>query len=407
MFDVVIRGGQVVDGTGRASFSADVGIRDGLIAEVGRITGEAGTVVDADGALVTPGWVDGHTHYDGQVTWDDALEGSAANGVTTAVMGNCGVGFAPCAPDATAALIDLMEGVEDIPGTALWEGMPWGAWETFPEYLDYLGQRQYSIDIAAQLAHGALRFYVMGDRAAGEDDATEADLSRMAALVEDAVRAGAIGFSSSRIRGHRSMSGYSVPGTFAPEDELRVIARAMAAGGGATLQVIPSSAFGEVPGIAPDAISLLDDIRMFGRISRDSGVRVNFSMFQPSSDPDGWRNALQLISSENALGSHLQPMVAPRAISSLTSLGGYHAFTLRPTFRRLAHLPLDKRVAELRRPEIKAAILSESDVAHEQPGSMDNILPPFFANYLTMIFPLADPIDYEPTADKLIAALAQ
>lgn len=178
MFDIVIEGGSIVDGVGTMARTADIGVRDGVIIEIGEISAPARRLIEADGALVTPGWIDAHTHYDGQVTWDDRLEGSAANGVTTVVMGNCGVGFAPVPPDGVETLIDLMEGVEDIPGTALFEGMPWGEWETFPEYLAFLDKRQYSLDVGAQIAHGALRFYVMGERAISRDAATGDEVSR-------------------------------------------------------------------------------------------------------------------------------------------------------------------------------------------------------------------------------------
>jgi N-acyl-D-amino-acid deacylase len=231
MLDVLVKGGTVVDGTGAAPYTSDVGIRDGRIVEIGAISDRANEVVDADGALVTPGWVDVHTHYDGQVTWDDALEPSASNGVTTLIMGNCGVGFAPVRPSDHDALVDLMEGVEDIPGSALSAGMPWGTWESFGEYLDLLAGRRYAVDIAAQVAHGAVRFYVMGERGAANDDATSDDLEAMARLVEEALRAGAVGFSTSRTIGHRARSGRPVPGTFAPEDELLALAGGLRAAG--------------------------------------------------------------------------------------------------------------------------------------------------------------------------------
>jgi len=406
MYDLTIKAGTVVDGTGASPFTSDIAITEGTIVDIGKVTGPARQTIDADGALVTPGWIDGHTHYDGQVTWDDRLEGSAANGVTTVVMGNCGVGFAPVPVGGVAALIDLMEGVEDIPGTALYEGMPWGEWESFPEYLAFLDERAWPVDVGAQLAHGALRFYVMGERAIDNSDATAADLSRMAELTEAAVRAGAVGFSTSRIRGHRSMSGYCVPGTFAAEDELLTIAQAMRAGGGAVFQAIPSSAIGEIASFGAEQASVVDELAMFGRISRATGLRFVFSTFQTNDNPTGWKDSLAVVARENELGAQLFPMVAPRAGTVLTTLKGYHLFMQRPTFLRLAHLPFDKLVGELRRPEVKADILSESDVPDDRPGSMQNVLPPVFAEALPLTFPLRDPVDYEPTLDQSLAARA-
>ncbi len=406
MFDTVIKGGVVVDGAGAAARTADIGIRDGLIAEVGRISGPARRVIEADGALVTPGWVDAHTHYDGQVTWDDRLEGSAANGVTTVVMGNCGVGFAPVPPNGVKSLIDLMEGVEDIPGTALFEGMPWGEWETFPEYLSFLDKRSWAADVSAQLAHGALRFYVMGERAISREAATAEDIASMAKIAEEAVRAGAVGFSTSRIIAHRSMSGYSVPGTFAAEDELAAIARGLRAGGGAVLQTIPASSIGQIEGMEPEHSTLLAEIALFARLSRDNDLPVVFSTFQINQAPDLWRDVLAAVAEENANGARLAPMVAPRAGTVLTTLRGYHRFMRRPTYMKLAHLPHDQFVRELRRPEVKAAILVEQDTPHPQPGAMENILPALFQQALPLTFPMTDPIDYEPTLDRSLAALA-
>jgi N-acyl-D-aspartate/D-glutamate deacylase len=405
MHDTVIRGATVVDGTDAEPITADVGVDDGLITEIGRV-GHGRREFDADGALLAPGWVDPHTHYDGQVTWDDRIEGSAANGVTTVVMGNCGVGFAPVPPGKTEALIDLMEGVEDIPGTALYEGMPWGEWETFPEYLAFLDRREWALDVGAQLAHGALRFYVMGDRAVGKHGATSDDLAKMEALTSDAVRAGALGFSTSRILGHRAMSGYQVPGTFAAEDELAAIAGGLRAGGGAVLQAIPASAIGEIVGMGPEQAPVLAEVAMLGRLSREFGVQVTFSTFQINDAPDLWRSILAAVAVENADGARLAPMIGPRGGTVLTTLCGYHLFMQRPTYLRLAHLPLDKLVAELRRPEVKQAILAETDVAHERPGAMQNILPPVLASALPLTFRLTDPVDYEPPLDQSFASLA-
>ncbi|MEZ5263806.1 MAG: amidohydrolase family protein [Acidimicrobiales bacterium] len=406
MFDTVIKGGTIVDGTGRPAFTGDVAIDGGTITAVGHVDGAARRTIDADGALVLPGWVDAHTHYDGQVTWDDQLEGSIANGVTTIVMGNCGVGFAPAPPDAVPQLIDLMEGVEDIPGTALYEGMPWGEWESFPEYLDFLGRRQWTLDVAAQLAHGALRFYVMGERAVRSKDCTAEDLEQMTRLVTEAVAAGAAGFSTSRIRGHRAMSGYAVPGTFAPEAELAAIAGAIRDGGGAVFQAITASAVGEYMGPKREQATFAEEVRMLGRMSLATDLPFVFSTFQTDQPTDSWRHALDIAAECNAGGAHLHPMVAPRGGTVLTTLRGYHLFMQRPTFLRLKGLPLERLVAELRRPEIKAAILAETDVRDERPGSMENALPPFFRNALHRTFPMGDPIDYEPLPSDSIAARA-
>jgi N-acyl-D-amino-acid deacylase len=406
MHDLIIRGGTVVDGTGAPSFTGDVAIRDGIIAEVGVISGTAKQTLDADGALVMPGWVDGHTHYDGQVTWDEYLEGSASNGVTTVVMGNCGVGFAPVAPGGSDDLIDLMEGVEDIPGIALAEGMPWGEWESFPEYLDFLDRRKWALDVGTQLAHGALRFYVMGKRAIDHDPATAGELETIATITEEAVRAGALGVSTSRIIGHQSVSGYSVPGTFAVDEELLAMARAMVAGGGAVLQAIPAGGVRAVDGMEPEHSSVLDEVRLFGRISRETGLRVTFSTLQVRDDPEMWRNILSTSGTENDMGAQLFPMVAPRAITSLTTLRGHHLFQRRPTYLRLADLPFEQLVAQLRRPEIRSAILAEADYPHPQVGSMENVVPILLAQSLSSLYPVRDPIDYEPQKTQSMAAQA-
>ncbi|MEZ5236209.1 MAG: amidohydrolase family protein [Acidimicrobiales bacterium] len=312
MFDTVIKGGTIVDGTGRPAFTGDVAIDGGTITAVGHVDGAARRTIDADGALVLPGWVDAHTHYDGQVTWDDQLEGSIANGVTTIVMGNCGVGFAPAPPDAVPQLIDLMEGVEDIPGTALYEGMPWGEWESFPEYLDFLGRRQWTLDVAAQLAHGALRFYVMGERAVRSKDCTAEDLEQMTRLVTEAVAAGAAGFSTSRIRGHRAMSGYAVPGTFAPEAELAAIAGAIRDGGGAVFQAITAPAVGEYMGPKRSRPPSPRRCACWAACRLPPTCR-SCSTFQTDQPTDSWRHALDIAAECNAGGAHLHPMVALRA----------------------------------------------------------------------------------------------
>lgn len=247
MFDLVITGGTVVDGTGVDRFTADVGIKDGKIVEIRRrgpgdpaLQGHAAETIDATGKIVAPGFVDIHTHYDGQVSWDSVLEPSSNHGVTTVVAGNCGVGFAPVRPGSEEWLIALMEGVEDIPGTALTEGITWG-WETYAEYLDVIGKRELAVDFGSQIAHGTVRAYAMGERGARNEPATTDDIAAMSRLVREAVEAGALGFSSSRTIAHRAMDGEPVPGTYAAEDELFALGRAMAAGGAAVFELAPQA----------------------------------------------------------------------------------------------------------------------------------------------------------------------
>ncbi|HEY2997769.1 MAG TPA: amidohydrolase family protein, partial [Acidimicrobiales bacterium] len=241
MHDLVIRGGTVVDGTGAPARTADVAVSDGVVTAVGRVDGPARREIDADGALVTPGFVDVHTHYDGQATWDALLSPSCWHGVTTVVMGNCGVGFAPVAPDRHDWLIGLMEGVEDIPGAALSEGIRWG-WESFPEYLDAIDAQPHVVDIGAQVPHGAVRAYVMGDRGAANQPATAADIEAMAAIVRAGLRAGALGFSTSRTLAHRAIDGEPVPGTFAAEDELFGIGAVLGELGTGVFELAPAGA---------------------------------------------------------------------------------------------------------------------------------------------------------------------
>jgi N-acyl-D-aspartate/D-glutamate deacylase len=395
----------VVDGTGAPPFRADVGVSDGRIVEVGRLAGTAAREeVEADGAIVTPGFVDVHTHYDGQVTWDDAIEPSAANGVTTLVMGNCGVGFAPVRPGDHEALVDLMEGVEDIPGSALSLGMPWGGWETFPEYLDLLERRQLALDVAAQVPHGAVRFYVMGDRGAANEDATAEDLARMAEIVEEAMRAGAVGFSTSRTIGHRARSGRPVPGTFAPEEELLAIAGALRAAGHGVFEAIAAGTIGRLDRLGGERAKLLDEVPLLASVARAAGRPVTFTVAQLFEDPDHWRLVLDAAAAAGD-GADLRPQVIPRSVTIMTSLDTYHLFMGQPTYRKIADLPLAERVAEMRRPDVREAILAEDDPA-EAPGDFTALMIQLFRLALPVTFPLTAPIDYEPTFDRSVAATA-
>ncbi len=400
MLDLKITGAKLIDGTGAPAATEDLGIRDGRIVARGQVDEAASETLDADGALVTPGWVDVHTHYDGQVTWDDEMDPSASHGVTTVVMGNCGVGFAPVHKGGEQELIELMEGVEDIPGTALYEGMPWGAWESFPEYLDFLATREYTLDVGAQLAHGSLRNYVMGQRGRDNEDPTAEDLAQMCALVEEAMHAGAMGFSTSRTIGHRSLGGDPVPGTFAERDELLALAKAMKKTGKGVFELIPASTVGKLETLGGEKYSLeeeFDLIREIGRV----GLPVTFTTVQIPDFPDTWRNYLAWSAEENAKGSNLRPQVASRPIGFVTGLQTYHMFQRRETYLKIADLPLEQRVKEMRRPEIRAAILGDADVPVEDEGSMANVHN-LLGQIASFLFPITMPIDYEPDPSQML-----
>ncbi len=407
MLDYVIKGGTIVDGSGDARRQGDVGVRDGLIVEVGgSITESAREVIDADGAIVTPGWVDVHTHYDGQVSWDEVMDPSAGNGATTIVMGNCGVGFAPVRPGGEKALIELMEGVEDIPGTALYEGIEWGQWESFPEYMDYIASRRYSLDIGAQVAHGALRYYVMGERGKENLDATNEDLNEMARLVTQALTAGAVGFSTSRTIGHRALDGSPVPGTFAPDQELSAIAEAMRRAGRGVFEMIPAGTVGKLEGLGGERTTPEAELTLMADFSRQSGRKVTFTLVQsPDYAPDTWERLLEMVVTANQTGAQLFPQVPSRPIGLASGLSGYHAFQRRPTYMKLTHLSLAERAREMAKPGVKAAIMSEGDVPVDQPGSMANMYQ-LFQNAASFMYPLADPVDYEPDPSNMLGSRA-
>jgi N-acyl-D-aspartate/D-glutamate deacylase len=406
---LVIRGGSVVDGTGRTARTADVAIAsDGRIAAVGgRIDAPGADEIDADGALVTPGWVDVHSHYDGQVTWDDALDPAFSNGVTTVVLGNCGVGFAPVRRGDEQALIDVMEGVEDIPGSALAEGVPWGAWQGFGEYLDFLGERAYGVDVVTQLPHSALRMWVMGERAIRNEAATAEDIDAMRRLAEEAARAGALGFSTSRTIFHRSIDGTAIPGTYAGAEELRAIARGIAAGGARVIEAITASCLGELRFLGGERFTIEHELSLLADLSRESGLPVTFTTVQAQDRPDDWRDVLRFAARANERGGHLHPQVASRPIGLLTGLSGYHAFMHRRTYvDELAHLPLSERVARMRDPEIKRRVLSDPDLAPAEAGSMAALAKGFLIG-ADRLYEMPDDYDYEPGEDMTLGARAR
>ncbi|GAB5487777.1 MAG: amidohydrolase family protein [Parasphingorhabdus sp.] len=409
MFDTIIKGGTIVDGLGGEPYVGDVAFQDGVIAKIGGSIDEpAQETLNAVGAIVTPGWVDVHTHYDGQVSWDTALSPSSDNGVTTVVMGNCGVGFAPVKPGEEKTLIELMEGVEDIPGTALYEGIEWGQWESFPEYMDYIAAREYAIDVAAQIPHGAVRYYVMGERGRQNEDATATDIEAMAEIVGEAVEAGAVGFSTSRTIGHRSLWGTPVPGTFAPEEELQAIADAMGRLGKGVFELIPAGTVGKLEALGGEKNTPQQEHRMMRNISAKSGRPITFTLVENQEyEPELWRKTLAMVEEANDNGAQLHPQVPSRLIGFLTGLSSYHPFMRKPTYLdKLAKLPLNERVEAMRSPDVKAALLSEKPIRHEAPGSMENISGQL-GRGAAVLYPLHDPVDYEAGEEKMIGSLAK
>jgi N-acyl-D-amino-acid deacylase len=400
MHDLVIRGGTVVDGTGAAARTADVCVRDGVIVDVGRAGGRARHTIDADGLLVTPGFVDSHTHYDGQATWDPHLSPSCWHGVTTAVLGNCGVGFAPARPDRHDWLIGLMEGVEDIPGTALAEGIRWD-WESFPEYLDALDAMPRAVDIAAHLPHGALRAYVMGERGADNESATDDDLEQMGRLSREALAAGAVGISTSRTAGHMAIDGRPVPGTHAAQRELWTLGNALADHGRGLFQLVATGTTGEISGDPPGAAEL--ELEWMVRFARDTGRPVTFLVMQESRNPDNWKPMLDTVARGRLEGLPLYPQVASRCFGVLMGhQSRLNPFRLRPAYDAISHLPLAERVARLRDPEVRARILAEEP-------ARDNVvrLDALRARSFDHLYPLGDTLDYEPTSEQSIGAVAR
>ena len=385
-YDLVIRSGSVIDGTGQQPFTADVAIKNGKIAATGRVSGHGDREVNADGALVTPGFVDIHTHYDGQATWSNRMSPSSHHGVTSVVMGNCGVGFAPVRPTDHDLLIELMEGVEDIPGVALSEGLSW-EWESFPDYLDYLSKRQFDMDICAQLPHAAMRVYVMGQRGADREPATTEDIIEMRRLTEEAIRAGALGFTSSRTLNHRSSKGEPTPTLQAEHDELVGMANALHTIGYGVMEMIS------------DFEDLDTEFELLKSMVGTAGRPMSISLAQGISD-HGWRKILNKIEHANDAGYKMRGQVAPRPIGILLGLTTtLSPFTTRPSFTEVAHLPLDERVLAMADPGRKARILAEP--TGKGFGTMFRLM-----DEGRKIWLMTDPPNYEPNPEDSLNAQA-
>jgi N-acyl-D-aspartate/D-glutamate deacylase len=392
MHDIVIRGGKIVDGTGAPASGGDVAIDGDRIVQVGGKAGPGRREVKADGRLVTPGWVDVHTHYDGQATWDPVLAPSSWHGATTIVFGNCGVGFAPVRREHQRALIELMEGVEDIPGIVLSEGLKWD-WESFPDYLDALARLPRTIDIAAQVAHHPLRVYVMGERALAREHATAEDIEAMARLAEEALRAGAVGFTTSRTDQHKTLAGDLVPGRYAEHEELIAIGRAMGRAGRGT--------FGMLSDFEDEAA----EFRWMRQVAKDSGRPVWFLLTDRSYDPERWRRLMDGVRAARADKLPMFAQVAGRPVGLTLGLNtSLNPFGLREGYAALARLPPAEMMARLRTPETRRLILSQ-----EASPRLLEVLPPLSRQIATRwdrMYPLGDTPDYEPPPERSIAALA-
>jgi len=391
MHDMVIRGGTVVDGTGRAPFVGDVAIDGGRISAVGTVSQPGREEIDATGHLVTPGFVDIHTHYDGQATWDPEMGPSAWHGVTSVVMGNCGVGFAPAKPDKHAWLIGLMEGVEDIPGTALAEGMTWD-WETFPEYLDALERLPRTVDVATHVPHGAVRAYVMGERGANNEAPTEHEIAQMSRIVEEGLRAGALGFSTSRTVLHKSVDGVLVPGTTATKDELIGIGRAMGRVGHGVFEM------------ASDLRYEWNEFDWMGELSRETGMPVTFAMLQSIAKEMTWSEQMAATADWNARGANIVAQIALRGTGILMAWRGtVHPFRFAPAWAEIEALPWAEQLAHLKDPAFRARMLTEAPVFPES-----DVIQLLYAVAMGfgLHYAMGEGFDYEPSADQTVAALA-
>ncbi|MFY9917494.1 MAG: amidohydrolase family protein [Mycobacterium sp.] len=389
-YDLIIRNGTIVDGLGGEPFVGDVAVSDGVIVAVGSVDGEAAREIDAAGLLVTPGFVDLHTHYDGQAIWSDRMTPSSAHGVTTAVMGNCGVGFAPCRESDHEVLVDVMAGVEDIPGVVMVDGLPW-TWETFPEFMDALDAGRRDIDLAAFLPHSPLRVYVMGQRGVDREPATPEDLSQMRKLAAEAIDVGALGFASSRLTIHKTESGQPIPSYDAGHDEIEAIARGVVDAGGGLIQFVPDLVAGDYE---PALQTVFD-------VAADVGLPVTFTLAIGNAGPAFFEDALTMVEKANANGGDITAQIFPRPIGLVLGLElSGNPFVLYPSYREIADLPLAEKVAEMRKPEVRERILSDKPASDGHPLM-------FAVQAWNWIFPLGDPPNYEPDPSESIGARAK
>jgi N-acyl-D-amino-acid deacylase len=389
-YDLIIRNGTIVDGLGGEPYTGDVAVTDGVIAAVGDVDGEAAREIDATGLLVTPGFVDLHTHYDGQAIWSERMTPSSAHGVTTAVMGNCGVGFAPCRSEDHEVLVDVMAGVEDIPGVVMVDGLPW-TWETFPEFMDALDAGKRDIDVAAFLPHSPLRVYVMGRRGVDREPATGEDLSQMRKLAAEAIHVGALGFASSRLTIHKTESGHPIPSFDAGHDEIEAIARGVDDAGGGLIQFVPDLVAGDYEPVLQTVFDVAADV----------GLPVTFTLAIGNAGPAFFEDALTMVEKANANGGDITAQIFPRPIGLVIGLElSGNPFVMYPSYREIAHLPLAEKVAEMRKPEVRERILNDKPASDGHPLM-------FAVQAFNWIFPLGDPPNYEPDPADSIGARAK
>ncbi len=381
----VIRGGTIIDGSGADPVEADIAMSGGKITAIGRALPKGNEEIDARGKIVTPGFIDVHTHYDAQVTWANAMSPTSWHGVTTAMIGNCGVGFAPCRPSQREMLVKLMEGVEDIPEVVLTEGLPWN-WTSFPDYLDALGARHYDLDIVAQVPHAALRVYVMGARGADREPATAADRAEMARLAGEGIRAGALGFSTSRTLNHKTIDGASIATLGAAEAELTEIAMALKEAGAGWLQVVS------------DFDDPVEEFALLRRLAEKSGRPLTITLLQYDRRPDGWRRLLDRIAESNAAGTRITGQIRNRPTGVLLGFEiSQNPFMTRPSYLAIAELPFTKRIEILRDPAFRARLLAEAPT--------DAFMAQRTARW-DRVFLLGDPPEYEPAPETSVAARA-